>query len=438
MSYELAILAMPSVEVSSSSRGSMIAGAAIVAIAFAGFGGWAALAPLDSAVIAHGQLSVESSRKTIQHREGGIVKAIPVHDGDLVEAGQILLSLDDAKTEATLQELRGQLDAALADQARLVAARDGRPEIVFPAGWDDAGHQTRVAAARNQLEENRQGLEAELAGLRQRGAAIEAEAAGSRLQQASLTRQITLLRRELSGLQELADKGWYPKNRVISLERDLARLQGELGATTASQSKLERSIGEIAMQSQETRHRHREQQAKDLDQAQNRIAELKQQVAAATDAVERLTVLSPVSGTVQNLKLATTGGVITPGMELMEVVPGDDRLVVEARVQANDIEGVEPAADAQLRFLALKGRGAPVLDGKVLTVSADRLVDQRTGQPYYETRLEVAAGQLARLGGRRIQAGMPVEVLIKGGERSALDYLLRPLLDSFATALRER
>ncbi|HIJ63970.1 MAG TPA: HlyD family type I secretion periplasmic adaptor subunit [Rhodospirillaceae bacterium] len=438
MSHDLTIPALPSLDIPASIKGSVTAGAVIVAVAFAGFGGWAAMAPLDSAVIAHGQLAVESSRKTIQHREGGIVKAILVHDGDRVTAGQILLRLDDAKAEATLEELTGQLDAAQADQGRLIAARDGLPDIVFPAAWTDAGHQALQAAARNQLDESRQRQAAEIGGLLQRAAALRAEVAGNRLQQDSLRRQIALSSHELVGLKGLADKGWYPKNRVIGLERDIARLDGELATSAATQAKTERTIEEIAMQRQETGHRTREQQAKDLDQAQNRIAELRQQVTAAADAVNRLTVVSPVAGSVQNLKLATAGGVITAGMELMEVVPGDDRLVVEARVQANDIEGVEPAAEAELRFSALKGRNAPVLTGKVATVSADRLVDQRTGQPYYETRLEVPADQLARLGGRRIQAGMPVEVMIKSGERSALDYLLRPLMDSFAASFRER
>ena len=438
MTNDLASLALPPLHLPDSCKGSVLAGAAIVAFAFAGLGGWAAVAPLNSAVVAHGQLSVESSRKSIQHREGGIVKAILVHDGDHVAAGQVLIRLADAKAESTLEDLRGQMDAALADLARLSAARDERSDIAFPAQWTDAGHEALKAAARNQLDESRQRQAAEIAATDQRSAALQADITGSRQTQNSLTRQIALSRRELSGLKELADKGYYPKNRVIGLERDVAHLEGELGATLANQTRLERSIREIAMQRLETRHRLREQVAKDLDQSQNRIGELKQQMAAAADAVDRLTVVSPVSGSVQNLKLATAGGVITPGMELMEVVPGDDRLVVEARIQANDIESVEPAADAELRFLALKGRNAPVLTGKVLTVSADRMVDQRTGQPYYETRLEVPAEQLARLSGRRIQAGMPVEVLIKGGERSALDYLVRPLMDSFATALRER
>ncbi len=433
--------AMPELAVSSSLKSSILAGAAVIAVVFGGFGTWAALAPLDSAVIAHGQLAVESQRKVIQHLEGGIVKDILVTDGDVVVPGQVLLRLDDAKARANLQLLQGQYDATLAELARLQAERDGLPAIAFPAELTGRAGGTAdavMAAQRTQFNERRSKLEAQDSVLRQRIAELNAEIEGDKVQEAALGRQITLMHRELDGLRELAGKGYYPKNKVLAMERDVARLEGEMGTSSAAEARARNTVSETEMQLLEVRHAFREEVAKSLDDAQNRMNELRQQLSAAQDTVRRLDVVAPVAGSVQNLRIATRGGVITPGMELMEVVPVGDRLVIDAQIQAGDIEAVEANQSAEVRFSALRGRNSPVLEGKVATVSADRIVEPRTGQPYYAARIEVPADQLARLEGRHIQAGMPVEVLVKGGERTAADYLLRPLTDSFANSFKER
>ncbi len=424
---------------SSSLKSSVVAGAVIVAVAFGGFGTWAAVAPLDSAVIAHGQLTVESKRKTIQHREGGIVREILVKEGDAVVPGQVLLRVDDAKAQSTLDALHAQYDATLAELARLRAERDGRAVIAFPSELgDQAGTASMIAGQQNQFEERRKRLEAQTSVLEQRIAELNAEIDGDKVQQGALNRQIGLSRNELKGLRELADKGYYPKNKLLGMERDIARLEGEMGGAAAAEARARKTISETDMQLLEARHAFREQVAKDLDTAENRSSELRQQLVAAKDTVHRLDVVAPVAGIVQNMKVATTGGVIGPGMELMDVVPSADRLVIDAQVQATDIEAVQNNQAAEVRFSALRGRSTPVLQAKVMTVSADRILDQRTGQPYYAARVEVSDEQLARLDGRHIQPGMPVEVMIKGGERTALDYMLRPLSDSFATSFKER
>ncbi len=432
---------MPELAVSSSLKGSILAGAAVIAVVFGGFGTWAALAPLDSAVIARGQLAVESKRKTIQHLEGGIVRDILVKEGDQVVAGQVLLRLDDAKARANLDMLQGQYDAALAQLARLKAERDGLPEIVYPAelvarATGPAG--AVMAAQQTEFNERRNKLDAQDAVLRQRVAELNAEIDGDKVQEAALGRQIALMHRELSGLRELAGKGYYPKNKILAMERDVARLEGELGTASAAEARTRNTVAETRMQLVELRHSFREEVAKDLDGVQNRLGDVSQQLAAARDTVRRLEVVAPVAGTVQNIRVATKGGVVVPGMELMDVVPTNDRLVIDARVQAGDIEGVRQNQPAEVRFSALKGRNSPVLTGKVTVVSADRMVDPRTGQPYYAARVEVPTDQLARLNGRHIQAGMPVEVLVEGGERTLADYLLRPLTDSFADSFKER
>jgi HlyD family type I secretion membrane fusion protein len=425
---------------STSLKGSVIAGVAVIIAAFGGFGTWAALAPLDSAVVARGELSVESNRKTVQHREGGIVREILVKNGDSVTAGQVLIRLADARAESGFDSLRGQYQAALAELVRLQAERDGLAGIAFPAQLLHGDEQARavMAAQNSRFDERRKRLSAQTSVLEQRIAELNEEIHGYQVQAEALTRQIDLSHKELNGLKELADMGYYPKNKLLAMERDIARLEGERGAQNAAEARARKTISETEMQLVEVRHTFREEVVKDLDQAQNKLNELREQVSAADDQVHRLEVVAPVAGTVQNLKVATIGGVIAAGADIMDIVPADDRLVIDARVQANDIEAVEADRPAEVRFSALRGRNSPVLEGKVLTVSADHLTDQRTGQPYYAARIEVPNEQLARLDGRHIQPGMPVEVLVKGGERTALDYMLRPVTDSFATSFKER
>lgn len=416
-------------------------GVSLITLTFGAFGGWAASAPLDSAVVARGQLTVESRRKTVQHLEGGIVKEILVHDGDVVTPGQVLLRLDDTKAAASLEMVQNQYDAALAQLSRLEAERDGKASVDFPpelTGRLDGRVRALLAAQTDQFTERHRSLETQVAVLAEREGQLNSEIDGYRIQEDARRRQIELSRHQLAGLRELAAKGWYPKNRLLDLQRDIARLEGEMGADAASEARTRKSISETEMQSLQLRQQFREQVAKDLDAAQNRANDLHDQLATAQDTVRRLDVVAPVGGKVQNLRLATDGGVITPASELMDIVPLDDRLVIEAQVNPADIEAVADEAHAEVRFSALRGRTTPVLRGTVTTVSADHLTDQRTGAPYYATRVEISDKELARLGGRHLSAGMPVEVMIKGGERTALDYMLKPLADSFSTAMRER
>jgi HlyD family type I secretion membrane fusion protein len=425
----------------SNMRGTVIAGVTVIAIAFGGFGTWASLAPLDSAVVAHGQLTVETKRKTIQHLEGGIVKEILVKEGDSVVPGQVLMRLDDTKAESSMQSYQDQYNAALAQLTRLQSERDNLAEVTFPPSLlqrTDPQSQALLSAQRAQFEERRKSQEGQSSVLEQRIAQYNAEIQGYKVQGASRQRQISLSYRELTGLRELAAKGYYPKNRLLAMERDIARLEGEMGSDASTEARARKGISETEMQILQTRQQFREQVAKELDTAQNTTNGLREQLIAAQDMVRRLEVVAPVAGAVQNIHVATNGGVVASGAELMDIVPSDDRLVIDAQVSPADIESVQNNQTAEVRFSALHGRNTPVLQGRVQTVSADHLTDNKTGAPYYAARIEVPPEQLARLENRHIQAGMPVEVLIKGGERTALDYMLRPLADSFATAFKER
>lgn len=416
------------------------AGLTVIALAFGGLGTWAALAPIDSAVVAPGVLVVESNRKTVQHLEGGIVKEILVRDGDSVTAGQVLVRLDDTQAVANLAMVRDRLIADRATEARLVAERDGADRLSFPpdlANAADVRVHDILAGQLSQFEERRRSQDGQVAILEQRIAQLTTQADGFRRQQDSKLRQIELYNNELTGLYELHRKGYYPRTRILAMERDLARLEGEVGSVAADIARAEEGIGEARIQIMQLRQKFREDVVAQLRDIQTEINELTERVVAAEDVVRRLTVVAPVAGAVQGLKVFTAGGVIPPGADLMEIVP-EDRLVIETHVAPADVETVSYGLDAEVRFPALNKRTTPIIAGHVLTVSADRFTDQRTNLAYYTARVEVPPDQQALLSEHRLQPGMPAEVIVKTGERTLLEYLVKPLTDGFARTFKEQ
>lgn len=262
------------------------------------------------------------------------------------------------------------------------------------------------------------------------------QADGFRRQQDSKLRQIELYNNELTGLYELHRKGYYPRTRILAMERDLARLEGEVGSVAADIARAEEGIGEARIQIMQLRQKFREDVVAQLREIQTEINELTERVVAAEDVVRRLTVVAPVAGAVQGLKVFTAGGVI-PGRR-PDGDRSEDRLVIEAHVAPADVETVSYGLDAEVRFPALNKRTTPIIAGHVLTVSADRFTDQRTNLAYYTARVEVPPDQQALLSEHRLQPGMPAEVIVKTGERTLLEYLVKPLTDSFARTFKEQ
>jgi HlyD family type I secretion membrane fusion protein len=248
---------------------------------------------------------------------------------------------------------------------------------------------------------------------------------------------MALLQDELSGLRQLEAKGFYPRNKLRASERELARLQGELATDGAGTSQTDKEIGENRLQILQTRQKFRDDVAAELTKTEIEVNELGAKLVAARDAVERLAVLAPVDGQVQNLKPAGKGSVVNPGGDIAEIVPAEDKLVVETQINPRDVESVHSGQKAELRFTAFSSRTTPVVEGAVQVVSGDRLTDQATHQPYYLARVEVPADQVARLPGE-LKAGMPVDVMVKSSSRTPLQYLLKPLTDSFARSFKER
>ena len=249
--------------------------------------------------------------------------------------------------------------------------------------------------------------------------------------------QLRLLQDEVDGLRDLAAKGYYPVNKLRAQERELARMQGEMMSDGAGASQTDKEIAETRLQIMQTDQRFRDEVAADLSKVETEANDLSQRLVAAEDAVQRLAVVAPVAGVVQNLKVAGSGAVVPPGGDLMELVPDEDRLIVEAHVNSRDIDRVHVGQPAELRFSAFSSRTTPVLAGEVEVVSADASTDQQTRQSYYTARVEVPPEQVARLP-RALKAGMPVEVMLEGGSRTPLQYFVKPLTDNFARSFKER
>ncbi len=422
-------------------------GVLIVALGFGGFGVWAATAPLDSAVGAEGTIMVESNRQIVDHKEGGIVRAIKVEEGDRVAEGQPLIALDDTEAAAESAILRKQLDAALAREARLLAERDGEESIAFPDALTPDAFTGRSANAvhlsqtlsgqRMQFLERRRSLEGQVAIQEERIRQLHDEIRGYEAQISSRERQIAILEDELEGLRVLHDGGHAPRTRILAMEREQAQLEGDIGADRAAIARTENGIGEAEMQITQLRQQKQEEVVAELQEVQDRLADLKEEYAVASDVLERREVRAPLSGVVQNLQVHTEGGVVQPGSEIMQVIPEDDRLVIEAQIAPEEIDRVLSGQPADVRMTALNPRTTPVLEGEVVNVSADRLEDPNDGTAYYEALVEVPEEEIARLGGDSLRAGMPAEVLIKAGERTLADYLLKPLSDAMSRGFIE-
>jgi HlyD family type I secretion membrane fusion protein len=416
-------------------------GVGVIVLFFGIFGGWAALAPLGSAAIAPGEVIVEARRKTVQHLEGGIVGEIRVREGDRVAAGQMLIRLDETQPRATLDLLKGRSRAAAALEARLNAERDEQKAIEFPPFLLDEGGdpkvrkildgQTRIFDAR------RNSILGQIAILKQRIAQYAEEIKGLKGEVAAETTQVELIAQELEGVETLYSKKLVRKPRLLELRRRQAEIEGRLAQNRARIARVRQNIAETHLRISELRTERINEVVEELRKVQSERFDLQERIRAAEDVLRRTAILAPLAGTVVGLQVHTTGGVIAPGQPLMDIVPSGDRLIVEARVAPEDIDVVHAGLAAKVRLTALNRRNSLPLEGRVLSISADRLVDERTGETYFLARVELLEDPADALGGAFLYPGMAAEVMILTGERTALDYLFTPLSRSLERAFRE-
>jgi HlyD family type I secretion membrane fusion protein len=411
-------------------------------VAFGGGGLWAATAHLSSAAIAQGVIMAAGENKSIQHLEGGIVEQILVREGDSVEAGQVLIMLNKIAAEAMHRSLLLQLDQLRAVEARLLAERDEMPRIFFPRDLLQKQTDTDVASMiqgqLNEFNTRRESLASQSAIYRARIAALREEISGIKQQKASTERQLELIKVELADSRTLFSKGLAQKSKVLALERAATSLNGDRGEQTARVARAQQNITEAQAQIMAVRKDWFEKSASDLRETQGKIAVLREKVSAALDIAERTVVRAPLRGIVVKLYVHSLGAVIQSGQPLLDLLPSDTGMVVEARIKPDDIDMVSPGSDAQLRFPALRSRITPSIPGKVVYVSADRLLDATTHQPYYTARITMASELSTKVAALKIYPGMPVDVFVNTGERTPLQYLLGPLSDVIAHSWRER
>jgi HlyD family type I secretion membrane fusion protein len=414
------------------------------AIVMAGLGGallWAATAPLDGAAVASGVVAVESKRKTIQHLEGGIIREIVAAEGARVAAGDVLIRFDGTQPRATLALLHGRLAAALALRARLVAERDGRDEIDFPdelmAQASDPAIARIMVGEVDVMNARRSRIQGQESVLRERIDKQHQEIAGLRAKIAASRQQLALLDEEIGPHEEMAARGVISRSSLLALKGKRADLVGSIGDYQAQIARAEDGISEVQLQLKMPRTTDHNQVTEDLQTVQADIADLRDKIGAAEDVLRRTEVVAPVSGTVVDLQVHTEGGVVQPGQRLLDVVPDRDRLVVDVRVDPRDIDVVYPGMPAQVRLTAFNARTTPTVPGTLNAVSADRMSDEVTGAPYFSAQVVLDEARSA-LDPRRLKAGMQAEVFLVTSERSALDYLVEPLIRSFNRAGREQ
>ncbi|NIA67454.1 HlyD family type I secretion periplasmic adaptor subunit [Pelagibius litoralis] len=424
------------------SRTVILAGLAVLALTFGGFFGWAATAELSSAVIASGKVTVDSNRKSLQHMEGGIVSQILVRNGDAVRKDELLLRLDETRARASLSILQAKLDENRANEARLRAERNDTETITFPddlmarasipqLGDSLRGQQSLFAARRETLK-------GEIEIHRERIVQVGEQIHGLTAQQNAKARQIDLIGEELNGLKKLLAKGFAEKNKVLALEREAARLGGERGEHIAEIAAAKTAISQAELEILQLRKDTREAVEVELRQVRTEIFDLRERVLASQFVLDHLEVRAPEDGIIVGLAVHAPGQVVQPGATILELVPVDDELIVEARVQPFDIDNLSLGLPADVIFTAFPQRTTPKLQGTVAYFSADRFEDERSGEAYYLARIAISEQEAARLGKDQIlRPGMPADVMIKTGARTALDYLVQPLTESVTRAWRE-
>jgi len=412
-------------------------GIAIAAAFFVVFLGWAALVPLDAGVNAAGTIAVSGNRQTVQHKDGGVITAIHVREGQHVKAGDVLIELSAPELRASERALTSDYLTLLAQRARLMAERAGQrefapqPEFATLSAEDRPIAEQVMQLQRSEMRARSGAVSAQQSVLGQRASQLVKQQGGYTRQRDSLIEQQRLIGEELDGLRTIAAKGFASMNRVRELERQEAELKGQQASMEAEYARAGEGIGETRMQSLSVSRDRLEQVESDLKDTQSKISEVLPKLVATREQLEHSLVRSPATGQIVGLDVFTVGGVVAPGQKLMDVVPDGRELIIQAQLKPTDADDAYPGQKAQVRFLSIHNRSLPLFTGTVRTVSADSFTDEKTGRSYFRTEIIVPEAELNRvrsvLGNGELRPGLPVETVLKVRRRTALQYLLEPL-----------
>jgi len=423
-------------------RGIAVAGYAVIILTFGVVGVWAAVAKLDKAVVAQGFVAGETNRKSVQHCEGGMVREIFIKEGDHVTKGEVLFSLKKVQAQANNDLVKNQLDSGLALEARLLAERDQKENITWPEEFSGRSAEPLLARIMtdqiHQFQERHTSLEGQVSVLESRIEQLTMGIKGIAIEKDSTEKQVGYINDELVNLRDLGKKQLVPMTRVYAMERERTRLEGVIGHSIADTAKAQSSIGEIKIQIQQLRQKFQEDIASSLLDVRQKIADARERVTVAGDVLNRVEIVAPLDGTVQNLKVFTVGQVLRPAETLLEIVPDEEPLVVNAQFSPNDIDSVYGGQQAEIRFPAFHSREIPLMMGRIESISHDRLMDEQTRQFYFLGVISLDRSDIPEEYRPRIRPGMPAEVVVASGERTVLSYIISPLSESLRKSFRER
>jgi HlyD family secretion protein len=432
---------MKPINTNSSMRSAQFFGFASIFALLGVFGGWTVFAELNGAVIAPATIVAESYSKKVQHREGGNILRILVKDGEVVQVGQDMVLLDPTETKAELSILNSQFSELLLKKARLDAQRDGKSELIVPLALKGratepaiaeilAGQQRLLTSIENTVISKKSQLSEQIGQLTEQIKGYESQIDAG-------LRQLVLIKTETDSLRKLQKQGLLPASRVMSMERETARLDGVQGQLAANKSGSETKIGEIKLQIIQVEEEARNQALNELRDAETKIAEVESRRVASSAKLAHLSIKAPITGTIYQLNIHTEGGVVAPGETLMMIVPQGDDLVLQAQIAPNDISHVYVGQPARIRFNSFSARVTPEISAEVTQVAADTSRTDAQTPPFYAIRLVISANELKKLGDNKLRPGMSAEAFIETEARSPFSYLVKPLVDQFSHAMRE-
>ena len=415
----------------------------IVIVGVLGFLLWGFLAPLDKGVPMAGAVAKESNKKSVQHLSGGTIDDILVKEGQTVKEGQVLVRMNAVQANAQIEISRGQFYTAKAAEARLMAERDGKSSIAFPAALEEAKNDPRVAqmvSLQNQLFSSRKlALQSELAGLEESIGGLKMQISGLLASSDSKKEQLKILKEQLLNMRDLAKDGYVARSRLLDLERTHLQIKGMLAEEAGNLGRARRQVAELGQKRVQREQEFQREVRSALSEVQKEANALGSRMEAESFLLTNVEVKSPVAGVVLGLNVFTKGGVVPPGFKMMDVVPTGDALVVEGQLPINLVDKVHPGLPVDLIFSAFNVNSTPHIPGTVTTVSADRLVDEKSGVPYYKVSARVSpeGSKLIAHHKLEIRPGMPVELFVKTGERTMMSYLFKPLMDRATTSMTE-
>lgn len=422
-------------------RGAGRAGIVAIVVVVALMLAWGAWAPLGGAIVAMGLVKVDTNRKTVQHRDGGIVREILVREGERVKAGQPLVVLDDARIDSALDQTSSQLDAWRIRQSRLDAERTMAPAWKLPEAWRKRSSEPRIAevAARELalFTTRRAALDSQLRQLRDQIEEVKREIAARELEGSSVRAALAQMQEEVRVNEALAEQQFVNKTRVMALQRSASEYQMKQGENAAELSRAKRGAADLELRMSTVRDNYVQEATTELRDVNGKLIDLEEQLRSARDASTRKLITAPVAGRVVDLKLSTAGGTLGPRDPVLDIVPDDSPLIVDARVGVDAIAELRVGLTTDVRLTTYRQRNTPLITGKVVYVSPDALADRQNGAPFYAVHVELDRASLERAGNLAVQPGMGAEIFVRTRERTAFDYLAEPLVNAMRRSMRE-